>query len=494
MIDGTQGPLADFQTFPFPAGWTDLAELRFTVSGITLDNLVLQGTPVPDAAIPPLPNGVQDFQVLATLPPNSTSWIPWQIHRTRGRDVLLAELNNRGAPDRYLLVQGNGTMQEFGPTSNPGTGDSARDGSVPAGGDEVYAKQIYLRPGGNAREVLLATNAAPYLIEHVNIMRPEAGRVAFVSHWYGGAEEYAVFVAQPGELIPVVKPDTVLPDGGTPYHFPYQLCFEDQTVAFTSSTSLGTQDDCWFLLFPGKDLLFGFREGATVPGFTEKAEQAGKLLSLNRERALYYMHGASHSWLMETSREGIHRVLGVSGPILNRPVAGCGLRCIAGSGMTSIDPVTGIPYYYDAAASADERGVTSGVNLAEISGKLLPVCAGAHFFHNLDAPACPRSEHTEAGTSLAVLADQSRNLPLRFTAVPQTPVPRLGDALTLPGGEIRFAAEYLTLDGTILREVSSNPDVPWLPDGSFTPGSINRTVPLHLNGQARRFLRLRYPE
>ena len=40
IIDGT-GPLADFQTFYFPSGFTNLSHVEIPTDGWTLDNLVL---------------------------------------------------------------------------------------------------------------------------------------------------------------------------------------------------------------------------------------------------------------------------------------------------------------------------------------------------------------------------------------------------------------------------------------------------------------------
>ncbi len=497
QIDGSQGPIEDFQTFTFPASWTGITALRFTVSGIALDNLVLQGPLVPEAPVPPLPNGIRDFQILAALPPNSTPWVAWTVHRVRGNEVVLAELSSRGNADRFLHVPSGAVSPLEGPAPNPWTGERAYYERVPVPGlDEqtTFAFWIYPDRADDENRVLLYQAPYPSPIREVNIMRAEHGKVAFVSHWYGGSEDYAVFIAQPGQLVPVVLPNTVLPDGGTPYHFPYQLYFEDQAVAFTSSTSLGPQEDCWFLQFPGKSLVLGFREGATLPGATQRVDAVGKLISLNRDRAIYYLKGATLDWLVETSREGIHRVLGATGaPPLDRPVAGCGLRCTSSVAMTCMDPVTGLTYY-GGVARADERGLTEGVSLVESGARLLPVCVGTHAFPGLTAPQCLAADYTESGLSHSVIGDGSSRLLVRFASQPQHPVPRLGDIFQTAGGSRRVAAEYLTLGAPVTLETRNDLIGPWQPLLTITPGSISRSFPLPALSDIRGFFRLRYPE
>ena len=225
-----------------------------------------------------------------------------------------------GTINNYAGISATGQVINYAVTSNPFTHESIQILSG-AGGSKSLRQQL-----ATGALVTQATTGGLWGIDSFDLPRPCNGRAAFADFYYAGAEKYAIFIAQSGTVTPVVLPNTVLPGGGTPHHFPDQMFFEDDTLAFPSSTSLATQADGWFLLFPQRSLVAGIAEGQTVPGTSQTITTLGKLTSLTKERARYVVETNDGAYLLQTTRDGVHSVLAASSSPKTAAVPGFGVR------------------------------------------------------------------------------------------------------------------------------------------------------------------------
>ena len=265
VMDG-DGPLQDFQTLAFPAHWQNVVSVSFTESRIALDNIVVNGLKVANPAKPILPDQLTDFETIAQLPPNmpTDGFYYWEIVTKKGDSILLEEHysgNPFQAANRYLLVKGNGGVTVFNSTQNPFTGETAVKGGILVGDEDQYEIPTLAIQVPGETPVPLVTGTEIPEITRITQVRPENRKVAFLSEDHGSQENYAVFLANENGILPIVLPDTVLPDGGTLRSVPGDLMLSGGTVAFRSTSSLSSSRPRWFFKFPGQPLRFGLGEG-----------------------------------------------------------------------------------------------------------------------------------------------------------------------------------------------------------------------------------------
>jgi hypothetical protein len=498
VLDGV-GPLQDFQTLAFPSSWVRVTSVTFTQTFVAFDNLVVEGTKVPNIIPPKLPDNLGSFQILAQLPPNNQEFpgYYWDIITKDGTDLLLGEFYRQSTfdgPLAYLRIRPNGSSTLYSAWQNPFTEETVLEGQITIDEEnEQYAPTLAIQAPNEDPVSLLKGTEFPS-INRINWALPENGKIAFLNQWYGGDEKYAVFIASQSGVVPVVLPDTILPDGGVPASFPYDLSFAGGTVAFQSSSSLNSQKSRWFLKFPNQPLRFGLALRDSVPGETQLITSHGRLVLLDENRARYFVNTSNRSFLVETNSLGVHQILASSIVITaGRVIPGYGVRVPSTGGIAFTLDVTTGQGYYGASVRADESSFEFGATLSEQNGELYVIHADAESLPGLSGAISLVPTYATDGWFYAVVTSNQNSFLVKGQPSFTGPKPRLAGIVNL-NGQLRFTAEFLTLDKSYDVERAEMLDGPWTKIQSFMPGSISRSLPAPPAANGRGFYRLRYLE
>ncbi|HEY1121852.1 MAG TPA: hypothetical protein VGE67_09635 [Haloferula sp.] len=252
VIDGT-GPKVDFQTVTFPATWKNLTRLEATTTKVALDNITLRGL------------ALDHFDQKAEAQPH-LEWLgtlnggPYDSWGVTGADADHVFLWNQQYPrdpvslSSFSLAAGEVTRTIWVSGDSGGnieTGETARV----QGSDLIWSL--------GAQSQVLATVGSDGVTD-ISYPTPAGGRVLFANHWYQGHEKYAVFLAGPEGVTPVLLPDTLLPDGGTPHYFPRELHYTGSSYAISTSTS--KSDSLFVISFAGGPFRLSPGSGDPLPG------------------------------------------------------------------------------------------------------------------------------------------------------------------------------------------------------------------------------------
>ena len=486
VIDGN-GPLADFQTFAFPPHWQNLLRLRFTESRFAFDNVVLVGSTVPDLAPPVVPAPLRNVRVLAALPnPTPSGGSEWVVHRRSEGNLLLASVSSSDTINSYAMLYPSGQLINHAVTTNPLTRESTQIVSG-AGGSKSLRQQL-----ATGSSIMQATTGGTWGIDSFDLPRPCNGRAAFADFFYAGAEKYAIFIAQSGTITPVVLPTTVLPGGGMPHHFPDQLFFENDALAFPSSTSLETQADRWFLLFPQRSLIAGLAEGQLIPGTNQTITSLGKLTALTMDRARYLVKTSDGAYLLQTDRDAVHTVLAASTSLKTAVVPGFGVRMTRFE-VTAFDAGLGLAYTTGMTRS-DEGGEYLNAACVESAGIPFMVMTTGQLIAGIGAVSSGSISLAEDGLFYAVVRNPAgQRYLIEAAPILSSPAVTIAEILQLPDARIRLVAHYLTLDKNYIIERATDPGGVWEQSGAFTGRAFMRSVPALQVPGGTGYYRLRYP-
>jgi hypothetical protein len=437
-----------------------------------------------------------DFETIAQLPPVNPFYglFYWEILNKKGNEILLEERfspNPSEQPTRYLLVKSDGSVAMFNSEQNPLTGETVIKGAILVGEEDQYEiPTLSIQIPGDAPIPLLLGTEVPE-INKITLARPENRKIAFLSEDHGALESYAVFLASESGVLPIVLPNTILPDGGLIWRIPRELMLSDGTVVFRSSTTMSSSQPIWFFKFPNQPLRLGLGVGSVVPGEIQAITALGRMVSVDQSRARYYVEAAGLSYLVETSSLGMHQVIARSNAIgSGMPLPGCGVRITSGA-MWSLDASTGYSYYA-ARVNADELQDVYGSTLVCKDGVFKTLHAEPQKLAGFGQNIALAPRFADEGWFYATLTSGGNQFLVKGRSSFSAPTPRISELLREPDGSIRFTADFLTLDQSYDVECSATLNGPWTTCKSFTPGSISRSIPAPAFAGGRGFYRLKY--
>jgi len=482
LIDGT-GPKVDFQTVTFPATWKNLARLEITTTKVALDNITLRGL------------ALDHFDQKAGAPPH-LEWLgtlngePCDSWGVTGADADRVFLWNQQYPrDPVSLSSFSLAAREVTRTvwvsdasgGNIETGETARV----QGGDLVWTL-------GDQSQVLATVGSDG--VTGISYPTPAGGRVLFANHWYQGHEKYAVFLAGPEGVTPVLLPDTVLPDGGTPHYFPRELHYTGSSYAISTSTS---QSDSLFVIsFAGGPLRLSPGAGDPLPGTGMTIDGTPVLAWLNDDSAGFIVETQginSPQFEVEVRPNGSWTATQRPGPVpyAKTPLTGQGLVQVHQS--TDVSPqgpylITYGPVVCHDLSPNSRYGL---VAWTDDGGRYLLIQEGVE----LDGFGVVGQVFSRAYAADGIFYVSARNTEgqvglFRGRLPAAIPIVQAGAFLPTTDGTVRFMVRNLTHGRSYVVEKAETLVGPWSAASRFTAGSPARSVLGDFSYGSRGFFRV----
>lgn len=483
VIDGS-GPVADFEAVSFPAAWSDLVQVQVLDGKVALDNIVVRGLRL-DGFHAADSHGVP-LEVLGLLE-ESFSYNTWGVESLQGGELLLRRQRYSDDPVYYFSFDlASGSLDYRGGFSNDSGGNLAT-GEVAF----VSGNALVWQSGHERAELAWIGRDG---VSRIGLPRPSGGRVLFVNDWYQGHEEYAVFLAGPQGVAPVLTPETVLPDGGSPYYFPDELVFTGNSFAIQTSTTKSGW--LYVMSFDGGPLVLSPGEGTAVPGTSLRLSGKPQLRWLNDDSA----------GLLAASSGGSGELLQIvmtadgAWTATVRPVPAWGARrAIPGAGFVQ-------RHYSAAVFDRDPAVLCSGplecADLApnNIGGLVVETGAGQRHvmirqgrriegFGVIDSLGSPAL--VDGGWFFATARNTAGAMALLRGRIPgEEPRVRAGAFVAMADGTLRLMVENLTHGRLYQVRTAADPGGPWITAGRFTAGSPARSVLADFERAGQRFFRI----
>ncbi|MEK7953482.1 hypothetical protein [Luteolibacter soli] len=468
VIDGT-GPKVDFQTVTFPTTWTNLARLEATTTKVALDNIKLRGLALDhfnqkEAALPQL-------ELLGML--NGGPYDSWGVTGANADHVYLWNQRYSYDPVWSGLFSLSTRQVVLSLWTSPWNGGNLETGETAQVQDGTLVWTL-----GEESQVLATIGSDG--VTDISYPAPAGGRVLFANHGYQGHEQFAVFLAGPEGVTPVLLPDTILPDGGTPHYYPRELHYTGSSYAIATSTS--NSDSLFVISFAGGPFRLSPGNGDTIPGTG---------LTIDGE--------PQFRWLNDTSAGFIVKTFGVNTPQFEVEVRADGSwTAKPRSGPSYADRITlpgqGLVQIHEAAAVSPPGSplVTYGPivchDLSPNSRYGLVVWTAEGNRHlliregmELDGFGTVEQVFSQAcatdGAFYGIARNREGQVGLFRGHLPAVaPAVRAGAFISTTDGTVRFMAENLTHGRSYVVEKAENLTGPWTVASRFTAGSPTRSV------------------
>ncbi len=472
IIDGS-GPLKDFEKVTFPAEWTGLTRVSILDKSVALDNVRVRGltvkNPISAVVKPPVP-----LEVVGILQSNTTS-NAWSLQRITDSQLSVTRTNasnNSVSNGIFNLATGKlGSLRDSDIFSggNPQTGESCT----------VSSGVLTYTSGGKSR---ILARAGENGVTKIACPAVSNGKVIFANHGYQGREAYAVFMASATGVVPILTPQTLLPDGGTPGHYPYDLYFSGNSYAIPTSTS--KTGSCYIASFNGGPFRIGPGVGQKVPGTATTISECEDLLWLDDASIGYRVNSSKSSGsgaaghVVIVNADGSTSAASWPANLTKTIVPGSGFlqRCYGEAGydrQSGIRLVTGPLECLDLAPN----------NLGGLVALLPDGSSRVLMRMKTEVPGFGTIQLIGArsavadGMFYAAALNENKTVALLRGRIPAAaPVLRMGDFVPTADGTVRFLVENLTLGQAYRVESAPSSTGPWSECSRFTGGSPSRSV------------------
>lgn len=470
VIDG-DGPGEDFQKVIFPPAWTGLAKVRILNEGWAIDNIQVRGFGVEasheSAGALPVP-----LEVVGVLEQNA-SYLRWLLGDFEGQKIVVKRRGNSFSDLSVgLFDPATGLKTTLLPVSSTSGVDPATGERCVVSGNGI----LKLTTNGQTRDIAwIGQNG----VDNISYPAVSNGKVIFADLGYHGQEQYAVFMASTAGVVPILTPETILPDGGRLASYPNAMHFADNTFAIpTSTTHTGS---CYLASFDGGPIRVSPGVNQIVPGTSFKIKYREDLLWIDNASIGYLVESGGnetrhHVVTMKADGTSTAETWDASLSLISLPGSGLVQRCYGAAGYdrnsgamlirgplecrdltpNNLDGIVLRSQDGNHKVLVREDSVVPAFGRLESIGQSVAVANGEFFFTAIN------EEKT-----IAVLRGR---LPLSM------PTLKAGTFLPTADGSVRFMVENLT-HGTRYR-VESSPDLagPWATRSSFTGGSPARSV------------------
>ena len=480
------GPGEDFEKLTFPAEWTDLVEVQIIYGGIAIDNVRVRGFAVesyqPDQG--ELPQALSVVKLL-----NSA----WRIEEIKNGKATLSTTNARDREgSNALLDLASGEIVHQGYNSdvsgfNHLTGERCQ---------VDYHGKLSLVSGGQSK-VIAETGRDG--VDDISCPAVSNGRVIFANHWYQGLEKFAVFMAGPNGVVPLMTPATVLSDGGTPYSFPHEIHFRGNNFAiYTSSTKTS---NCYFVSFNGGTMRPTPAVGVPIPGTDRRIISYLRLLWLDDESIGYLVESApvpipvnyrrGHSVAIMTANGSSRFVnFNSNGVMTSPPGIGYGHAQVSFAGY---DDPSGARFTMGALSARDAASGTTVCLAVQVADGPYLLIARAGTTVEGFGKIVSFGNRVAMGNGefyLTATNEQGVRALLKGTMPSAPPALRAAGMVPTADQSFRFRVENLTYDRYYRVERSSNLIDPWITVSRFQAGSRSRSVLGALVADERAFFRV----
>jgi hypothetical protein len=482
VIDGS-GPMADFQTVSFPAGWTGLVKLEVITTRVALDNITLRSLALDD--FNPKEAATASLELLGLL--EGGPYDSWGVTDADGDRIDL--WNQRYTYDPVSLS-----------SFSVATGGIVRTVwiSSGSGGNLETGETAWVQDGeliwnlGDDNRVLARVGSAG--VTGISYPTPGHGQVLFANHWYQGQEKFAVFLAGPEGVTPVLLPGTILPDGGTPRSFPRELHYTGSSYAIATSTS--NSDSLFVLSFAGGPLRLSPGHGDVLPGTNLIIDGRPVLRWLDDHSAglvakTQGLNGPEFD--LEVLQDGSWTATQREGPVLYAQTVLPGLGLVQRHYSTVIGPA-GSPLVTYGTIHCHDLGLHNGAGLVAWTGDdgrhlLIQEGAVLEGFGTV-AQVFPKA-HLANGIFHVTARNADGQVGLFRGRMPAAaPAVRAGSFVPTQDGTVRFMVENLTHGRSYVVESADTPTGPWTTASRFTAGSAARSVLGGFQYEARGFFRV----
>jgi len=319
-------------------------------------------------------------------------------------------------------------------------------------------------------------------VSQISYPRVFGEKVLFVNHWYRGEEKYAVFLAGRDGVVPVITPETVLPDGGLPASFPRDIRYTGNTYAIDTTSTMALQQGLWLISFDGGPLMLSPARGGTVPGTD---------LVIKNQPEIIWLNDSSAGFLVTIEGTGgeIARIVmqadgEVTATVVNAPVWGERI-ILPGSGFVlrnNRSIISGSDHYYISHGPAECYDMLSNIMTALVvtdeNGRRHLMLREGSYVQGFGVVSHVNTHALVEGRWLYVVAKNvdgkvallKAYIPVLYKKI------KLGKFLTLEDETVRFMIHNLTHGEKYCVERAASPAGPWLPTAYFTGGSPSRSV------------------
>ncbi len=482
IIDGS-GPKQDFEAVTFPPGWTELERLEITTTRVALDNITVRGLALDH--FNPKEESPLRLELLGTL--DSDSYDSWGVTGSDGEHVYLRSLRYPSDPvslSSFSLVTGEIVQSVW---ISGGSGGNLETGETAWVQDDSLVWSL-----GEESQVLATVGSDG--VTGISYPRPANGRVLFANHWYQGHEKYAVFLAGPQGVTPVLTPETILPDGGTPHYFPRELHYTGSSFAIATSTS--KSDSLYVISFAGGPLRLspGNRDLIPGTGFHISGQPMLRWLDDNSAGFIVETDGTSYEQFdLMMLADGSWTVTRRAGPAWSArtPLPGWGFfqrhySTVATPPGTPL--LTYGPIECNDLSPNNRHGL---VSWTEDGGRHLLIREGVALDGFGTVGQVFSQAHTADGWFYVTARSAQGQIGLFRGRLPvAVPAVRAGAFVPMADGTMRFMVENLTHGRDYVVEQAGTLAGPWTPASRFTAGSPGRSVLGAFSRGSRGFFRV----
>ena len=483
VTDG-DGPVVDFQTVNFPAGWSNIVSLQALDGKVALDNITVRGFSLNEFHAADSPNA--PLEVLGVLESNPST-NTWGVLSLRDGGLMLRRQRYSYDPEYYFRFDLNSRTQQY-------TGSNSSTSSVNLDTQEnAYVLNGALIWQLGAQTVELARIGEDGVIG-IRCPKPSGGKALFINTSNETHGNPAVALAGPQGIESILTLETVLPDGGLPTSISDELFHSGTSLAVRSSTTRSTMR--YIVSFARGPLLLSPGDGDSIPGTNLKISGWPVLRWLNDGGAGFQANSSGGSGevlqiLMTPDGNWTTTIRPVPAWGSKIPLPGAGFVLRGQSFAVFDEDTTLLGYGPIECTDMAPNNIYGLVAQTQDGRRHLLIRAGRQIPGFGEIASFSPQALIQDGWFYATARNPQGLLALLRGRIPaEEPRIKAGEFIPTTDGTVRFLVENLTHGRRYRVESSDNPAGPWSYFSGFTAGSPVRSVFAEFERHQRGFFRV----